>query len=366
MSVFKRGDSPFWWYKFSVDGKPYTGSSGTPDKKAAEKRETLKRAEVIQQKTTGTLPKILYVDLVKKYSDTTFTDPFLHKAYQYTLAPGLATFKGRYANDLTFDDWDGFRQTQLKRVSVSSVNRYLTYAKAAYEYGVKHKLVQVNPLRYVKIDYVAEAKRRVLRFFDAVELAAMDKEMVRKIKAGHKGPGGALLRDVVKLALATGMREGELANLEVSKVNLALRYIDITKCKGADPRVIKLNHDAYDVLLRRVPISQSGFVFEYNGEQLKGWNIYNWFRCLLKFLKIKKATFHILRHTFAAVYLQNGGTMRGLQQLLGHADPSTTQRYAFLSHEFTGSAIMDMPSLDSYANATQQKSGLVKPSKVAE
>ena len=58
------------------------------------------------------------------------------------------------------------------------------------------------------------------------------------------------------------------------------------------------------------------------------------FRSALKKAKITDFHFHDLRHTFASHWIMRGGSIKGLQQILGHADIKMTMRYSHLSKEF--------------------------------
>ena len=126
---------------------------------------------------------------------------------------------------------------------------------------------------------------------------------------------------VVRLALGTGLRWGELTRVRASDVEGAMLVVSQTKSGK----------------VRRVPLAPE-LLREVRGRvgRLVG---YSW-KSPGSFAKaVRKATgiegFHVhqLRHTFACQWIERGGSLAALQQILGHASVVTTQRYARLSDE---------------------------------
>ncbi len=73
------------------------------------------------------------------------------------------------------------------------------------------------------------------------------------------------------------------------------------------------------------------------------------FRTALKKAKITDFHFHDLRHTFASHWIMRGGSIKGLQQILGHADIKMTMRYSHLSKEFQKDEIKILEGLTGQA-----------------
>ena len=104
----------------------------------------------------------------------------------------------------------------------------------------------------------------------------------------------------------------------------------------------------------RVNKRSSKYVFTYEGEPIK--DIKTSFKSACKDADIpygretpNGVTFHDLRHSFASHYMMRGGKIEALQEILGHEDIKTTQRYAHLSPEYKKKEINLLNGLTSLA-----------------
>ncbi len=125
------------------------------------------------------------------------------------------------------------------------------------------------------------------------------------------------------------MRKSEILNLEWDQVNLEGGFITVVAQKSKTRR-IPLNHSMRE-LLYKLHFSRNGnqYVFENpkTGKPIVDFKR-SW-QSLLKRLGINGARFHDLRHSFATyALLRKGGDLVSLQATLGHANISTTARYA--------------------------------------
>ena len=150
--------------------------------------------------------------------------------------------------------------------------------------------------------------------------------------------GRARLALVLQTICATGIRVSELINLDVTDVNLPAGVI---RCKSHDKeRVIPLYPAAIRALseyiefirpqMIAVPDEKSLFV-NVSGERMSRqgfWKIIKTYQAKAKI--DKDITPHTLRHSFAAHLLENGADLRSIQEMLGHADISSTQVYSQL------------------------------------
>lgn len=141
---------------------------------------------------------------------------------------------------------------------------------------------------------------------------------------------------LVRLAQYTGMRQGEIETLEWTQVRKDV--IDLWKTKTDRPRAVPIDPRARGTLDGTEKHSTEPWVFHHHGGQpyvgtksqyrdlmsraIKAEKVKRWFR------------FHDLRHWYAVDYLRGGGNIYDLQQNLGHASITTTERYlAFLTPE---------------------------------
>ena len=148
----------------------------------------------------------------------------------------------------------------------------------------------------------------------------------------------------MELLYATGLRVGELVSLNMQDVDVSESYI---RCigKGSKERIVHLYPKALEELRRylktaRVALlghrrSEPSLFVNHRGERLTR----QWVWTILKTYAQKSGitqniTPHTLRHSFATHLLQNGASLRHVQELLGHSSISTTQVYTHLTDSY--------------------------------
>jgi len=184
------------------------------------------------------------------------------------------------------------------------------------------------------------------------------------------------LRYVVECALLCGMRKTEILTLKWSMIIDGYIYLEETK--SPESRQVPVSDDLA-ILFTRIGGNQdkkqkqakgkvldmqgkpvkakkrsSKYVFTYRGEPIKDIMTSFKFACENADIPYGRetpngVTFHDLRHTFASHYMMRGGKIEALQEILGHEDIKTTQRYAHLSPEFKKQEITPLNGLTSFA-----------------
>jgi integrase len=133
---------------------------------------------------------------------------------------------------------------------------------------------------------------------------------------------------VVRLALGTGLRWGELTRTES-------RDLEVARTESGAEQGILVVHHTKSWKVRRVPLSQALWV-ELRGRVgrfLPLGDSWGFTRMVRRFSGVKGFSPHQLRHTFACRWLERGGSLAALQQILGHSSIVTTQRYAKISDD---------------------------------
>jgi len=165
----------------------------------------------------------------------------------------------------------------------------------------------------------------------------------RLLEEPAKGSTPKALRDTALLELlyATGMRASELVFLNLEDVNLASASV---RCfgKGGKERIVPIHPRAVvaleDYLQKgRIPLlgdpEEKALFVNLRGERLTRQGLWLIIKGYAEEVGIAGVTPHILRHSFATHLLGGGADLRNVQQLLGHANISTTQVYTHVSSE---------------------------------
>jgi integrase len=245
-----------------------------------------------------------------------------------------ATDEGRYNNylkkqfgnrepkDILPLDVDRLRIRLLKKRSPQTVKHILNLLTWIINFGVKKNLstglsfhVQKPTVHNVKTeDLTAEQLKSLLKVIEGAD----------NIQAAS----------LMKMALFTGMRRGELFRLEWSDIDFERGFIHIRDPKGGPHQKIPLN-DSVKELLQKHQKTESEFVFPGRaGKQRTD------IRRQVNLIKAKAGlpkdfrALHGLRHTYASMLASSGKVdMYTLQKLLTHKSPLMTQRYAHLRDE---------------------------------
>jgi integrase/recombinase XerD len=146
----------------------------------------------------------------------------------------------------------------------------------------------------------------------------------------------------LELFYASGMRVSELVDLKVENVNLEMGFIRCTG-KGSKERIIPIGRKAKQMMERylrsvrpkSVKSNITSVVFISRlGKKISRQSIWKIIKHYAKKANIKRPIKpHTLRHTFATHLLEHGADLRSVQEMLGHADISTTQIYTHVDKE---------------------------------
>jgi len=154
------------------------------------------------------------------------------------------------------------------------------------------------------------------------------------------------LRPILSAFLNSGMRKGELENLEWSEVDLDRRKIKIAVKDDWTPktseREIPINDGFFQVLMeQRAKVKASRYVFpDENGKKIFKNRLLKRFKTLAKKLKFGEAdTIHSLRHTFASHLVMKGVDLATVKKLMGHSDIDTTMIYSHLTEKHVDDAV---------------------------
>lgn len=143
-------------------------------------------------------------------------------------------------------------------------------------------------------------------------------------------------RAILELMYATGLRVSEAVNLKIQDVNLEVGFL---RClgKGSKERIVPLGKEAISALNKYLlearpklarPSSESVLFLSRLGKRISRQSFWKLIKAYSSKAGIQKAIRpHSLRHSFATHLLERGADLRSVQEMLGHADISTTQIY---------------------------------------
>ena len=210
--------------------------------------------------------------------------------------------------------------------SPATVTRCTASIKSFYNYLQQSGVVKTNPAKSVAAMKVERKYPEILTSKE-VELFLEQPKCV-----DEKG-----FRDhaMLELLYATGIRVSELIGLNVNDVNLTVGFV---RCRGKDKeRIIPLYQAAIkalqdyirDIRPRIVASDEEEALFvNMSGERMSRQGFWKIIKHYQEKAEIdKEITPHTLRHSFAVHLLQNGADLRSIQEMLGHADISSTQIY---------------------------------------
>lgn len=206
----------------------------------------------------------------------------------------------------------------------ASINRAMSCLRHIFAKAVEWEMIEQSPFDKGKSLILKENNKR-MRFLTEDEIKSL-------LDACNDS-----LIPIVECALNTGMRKGEILGLRWDQIRNGFIYLDKTKTNEA--RQIPVN-DSLEMLFKRIRRKQhltSRYVFTYRGKRVD--SVKTAFNAAVRRAGIVDFRFHDLRHTFASQLLMKGGTLKDVQELLGHKTMTMTLRYAHLTQEHKRKAV---------------------------
>ena len=316
-----------------------------------------------------------YLDVKKDYKTTfgelceKYKDNFENQAsYQTSKRFFIDAFKVHFGKDtllakITYLELETYRNLLRKSQSKhdrmltdATINRKMSCLRHMFKKAVEWDMIDKTPFdrgssllikennkrdRYLEqdeIDALLDAcSTKVIKFPESKKHI---KQMTRK--------DTHYLRDIVECVLNTGMRRGEALSLKWEQVRGDFIYL--RKTKTSNPRQIPINEDLAALFkqIRKRQGLKSEYVFIYQGQRIA--DLKNGFNAALRRAAINDFKFHDLRHTFASHFVMRGGSLKALQEILGHKTLTMTMRYAHLAQDHKKEAINLLNGLTAKGN----------------
>lgn len=215
----------------------------------------------------------------------------------------------------------------------SSILRSVSSLRKFFQYLAQEKIIEKDPMLLIDTPKKKQHLPQVLT-----------KEEVEKLLRSPNTGQVLGLRDraMLELMYATGLRISEIINLKLEDLHLTMGTLQ-TLGKGHKERIVPVGDEAIKWVNRYLEEARpkllkqkrSNYLFlNFHGNNLTRQGVWKNLKAEVRKAGIQKnITPHTLRHSFATHILENGVDLRIVQELLGHADISTTQIYTHLSNK---------------------------------
>lgn len=214
-----------------------------------------------------------------------------------------------------------------RKLARSSVARHLSALRSFFKYLMREGKVETNPARTV-------ATPRREKHLPAV----MQPADVTALIDQPEGDGPLIVRDraFLELLYASGLRISELVGIDLDDLELRSRLVKVHG-KGSKERIVPFGSKAESALrawlkVREADPDEQAVFVNYRGERISTRSVRRLFDRYARGASMKDGVSpHTMRHSFATHLLNAGADLRAIQELLGHASLSTTQKYTHLN-----------------------------------
>ncbi len=333
MGVYKRirkhndgSETAYWYIRYWVNGeekKESVGKVGTITKTIAQTRLEERKRQV----------RLGQLDMIN--SDIPTLREFTPECIEYQrevqqkrswkkdqshLNRFIDIFGNKKLSEITVKDIDDYKLKRLREVKAVTVNRELSALRHLFYIAKKwKKFFGENPVSESGLFKTESQRRRILS----------EKEEYRLIASSSPH-----LIPIIKTALLTGMRQGEILTLRWDDANLDSNLITIRAevSKSKKSRRVPISNELRKLLIKqKIKNSKTGYVFvtplgiPYSGHNHSA--LKRPFTTARKKAKIEDFVFRDLRHTAATRMAENGASIIAVKEILGHADIKTTMKY---------------------------------------
>lgn len=216
--------------------------------------------------------------------------------------------------------------------AASTTARMLSSVRSFHRFMLREKLSSQDPSSDID---APKQERRLPKVLSSSEVEKLLDE-----PGGKRKPIDLRNKAMLELLYATGMRVTELCTLKTSDVHLQMGFVQC-RGKGSKERIVPLGRHASDALQHYLDSGRSEMMrkkqsddlfLNHHGNVLSRQGFWKIIKKLAREAGIEKELSpHILRHSFATHLLENGADLRAVQEMLGHADISTTQIYTHVT-----------------------------------
>ncbi|HBU69635.1 MAG TPA: hypothetical protein DEE98_04550 [Elusimicrobia bacterium] len=315
---------------FRCHGKRYREKIG-PSKRQAELVLQKRKVSIAEnrflevKKRSRVLFDIMSNDYIERYS----------KLNKESFKKDISTrnimmkyFAGKYLSEITPLAIEDYRAWRIRGgVKKTTVNRDMALLKHIYTKAIEWGKAEENPVKRVK--NFPENNDRV-RFLEKGEIKAL------------MDCCPYLLKQIVFVAIHTGMRQGNILSLTWDAIDFDRGIITLPTTKNKKGHHVSMNSMLIAMLenMKSKCNPDSPYVFENKGKRLSRYGIVRGtFNRVVRKAGIVDFHFHDLKHTFASLLAMAGVPISTIKELLGHKTEAMTRRYTHLSPEYKKSTV---------------------------
>jgi len=263
-------------------------------------------------------------------------------AYENDLSQ-LSRFATERANQKTITGWESFSRDDMlgyllnlkeRNYAVTTVARKVAAAKSFFGFLVSEGKIKTNPMDDISSPKVGKALPDTLSVSQVRELIAQP--------AKAETPEAKRDQAMLELLYASGMRVSEMVSLDLTDIDTASGYVRPFG-KGKKERLVPIYPGAAHLIDEYINDVRPRFVrnnlekalfVNQRGDRLTRQGLWQILRGYARRAGLEhRVTPHTLRHSFATHMLNGGADLRSVQELLGHANISTTQIYTHLTSD---------------------------------
>lgn len=215
--------------------------------------------------------------------------------------------------------------------STATISRHISSIRSFHQFLIRERVANTDPSLHI------ETPKKDRKLPDTLSQGEVEKLLT----INTASPLSLRNKAMLELLYATGLRVSEMIGLKLEDVHLTMGFVQCMG-KGSKERIVPLGDTARNVLENYIQTARKELVKKNKQENALFLNQHGrplsrqGFWKILKGLAVesgihKTITPHTLRHSFATHLLENGADLRIVQEMLGHADISTTQIYTHVT-----------------------------------
>jgi integrase len=317
--IRRRKDRENAWYItwIDVEGRRHKKRACRQSFDGARQELARERAKTQEAKETGFVP-MTFKDAAKDYIDRqkSLVSPKEYERQKSILEKHLKPFFAGRLRQVSKGLIEEYIALRSRKCLPATVRKEVGVLKHLLNWGVEGKMIDANPAARVTLPKAPAGR---LRYLQPTEL---------QVILTHCPPW---IKPLVQLAVATGMRRGEILGLRWMDVDLLNKQVNLPQTKNGKGRTVYLNEIAMEVFRSlafdiETRSEEPIFALDATPEEVS----MRFMRACRK-AKVMDFRFHDLRHTHATWLRQSGVQLDEIARQLGHSDLRMTQRYAHLS-----------------------------------